>query len=103
VVEASTELDPEQLLQVCFQVEQENQRTRDVSKGPRTLDLDIIFYEDQVIRTANLSIPHPGLASRLFVLAPLAEIAPEFVDPVSRKTVHQLLTECQDRALIQRL
>ena len=103
VVEAHTELDPQQLLQVCLQVERENQRTRAVSKGPRTLDIDIVFYEDYVIRTAGLSIPHPSLASRLFVLVPLAEIAPEFVDPVTHKKVHQLLEECPDRALIQRL
>ena len=103
VVEADTELAPAQLLRVCLEVERENQRTRDVLKGPRTLDIDIVFYEDRIIRTPELTIPHPGLSSRLFVLAPLAEIAPHFIDPITRKTVHQLLVECEDGAQIRKL
>src|SRR5438045_785611 len=74
--EADTELAPEALLRVCLKVEKENHRQRDVLKGPRTLDIDIIFYGDLIVRTMELTIPHAGVASRRFVLAPLAEIVP---------------------------
>ena len=103
VLEASTSLDAEQLLQACLEVEAENSRTRDVSKGPRTLDIDIIFFGLEVIRKPNLEIPHPRFSKRRFVLEPLAEIAPEFIDPLSGKTVLQLLEEVSDPARVQRL
>jgi len=103
VLEASTSLDPEQLLHVCFEVEADHFRTRDVSKGPRTLDIDIIFFGREIVRSPELEIPHPRFSKRRFVLEPLAEIAPEFVDPLSGKTVFQLLKEVSDPAQVQRL
>ena len=102
VVEAHTTLTPEALLQTCLEVEEENQRKRDISKGPRTLDIDIIFYGSEIIRKPGLSIPHPHFRERRFVLAPLAEIAPALIDPVSGKTAEQLLAETPDKAEIQR-
>src|SRR6185295_11030556 len=80
-LEASTDLDPEQLLRACLEVEKENHRTRESLKGPRTLDIDIIFYGQEVVRKPGLTIPHPSFHTRRFVLAPLAEIAADFVDP----------------------
>jgi len=103
VVEASTPLGPEALLQTCLEVEQENRRKRDLSKGPRTLDIDIIFYGDEIIRLPDLSIPHPQFSHRRFVLEPLAEIASEFVDPMSGKTVRQLLAATSDSAEVRRV
>src|SRR5262245_37669707 len=76
-VEADTTLEPAELLAVCLQIERENDRTRAAVKGPRTLDIDILFYGHDVMRRAELTIPHPSLSSRRFVLAPLAEIAPD--------------------------
>src|SRR5438093_2417711 len=103
VLEASTSLDPDQLLRACLEVEEENLRKRDRSKGPRTLDIDIIFFGREIIRMNNLEIPHPRFSKRRFVLEPLAEIAPEFVDPASGKTILQLLKEVSDPAQVERL
>jgi len=103
VLEASTSLDPDQLLRACLEVEEENLRKRDRSKGPRTLDIDIIFFGREIIRMNNLEIPHPRFSKRRFVLEPLAEIAPEFLDPASGKTILQLLKEVSDPAQVERL
>lgn len=102
-LQANTGLDPHQLLRACLDVERENQRIRSISKGPRTLDIDIIFYGSDIIRLPDLTIPHPSFSARRFVLAPLAEIAPDFIDPLSRKPVSQLLEECPDAAPLQQL
>jgi 2-amino-4-hydroxy-6-hydroxymethyldihydropteridine diphosphokinase len=103
VLEARTALTPDELLQTCLEVEKENLRTRDINKGPRTLDIDIVFYGNEIIRKPGLSIPHPAFSSRRFVLAPLAEIAPGFVDPFSGKAVRQLLEACADMATVTRV
>jgi 2-amino-4-hydroxy-6-hydroxymethyldihydropteridine diphosphokinase len=100
VIEADTVLSPDDLLKTCLQVEQDNHRTRDGTKGPRTLDIDIIFYGNQIIRRPGLAIPHPSFSVRRFVLTPLAEIAADFVDPASGRTVSQLLEMCPDRAQV---
>src|ERR1051326_510525 len=97
-VEADTPLSPENLLAACLDVERDNDRVRDIdtSKGPRTVDIDIIFYGTEIIRTAELTVPHPRFALRRFVLVPLAEIAPDYVDPLSGKRISELLEECPD-------
>ena len=91
VVEAETALFPMQLLTRTARVERELGRTRTVPKGPRTLDIDILFYGDAVVRTARLELPHPRIAQRRFVLAPLAELAPDLRHPVTRLSVRQML------------
>jgi 2-amino-4-hydroxy-6-hydroxymethyldihydropteridine diphosphokinase len=102
-LEANTDLDPDALLRACLQVEEENLRTRDTNKGPRTLDIDIIFYGSEVIRKQGLTIPHPSFSERRFVLAPLAEIAPGFLDPLSGKSIRDLLEACADTATAVRV
>ncbi|HYR42030.1 MAG TPA: 2-amino-4-hydroxy-6-hydroxymethyldihydropteridine diphosphokinase [Terriglobia bacterium] len=102
-IEGTTILTPGDLLETCLEIEKDNHRTRDGTKGPRTLDVDIIFYGNETIRTTGLTIPHPSFSARRFVLAPLAEIAPDFVDPVSGKTVSQLLETCPDRAEVRQV
>jgi 2-amino-4-hydroxy-6-hydroxymethyldihydropteridine diphosphokinase len=96
VLEADTQFGPFDLLKRCQMLERDAGRARTISKGPRTLDIDIIFYDSLVLRTFELTIPHPRYAERRFVLTPLAEIAGEFVDPQRRMTVQQLVKMCAD-------
>jgi 2-amino-4-hydroxy-6-hydroxymethyldihydropteridine diphosphokinase len=91
VVEAETALFPMQLLTRIARIERELGRTRTVPKGPRTLDIDILFYAEAVVHTARLEIPHPRMAERRFVLLPLAELAPDLRHPVTRLSVRQML------------
>lgn len=93
VLEAETLYSPGELLARLQEEEQLAQRKREIHWGPRTLDLDILFYDDLVISEEELSIPHPDMKNRRFVLEPLAELAPAFVHPVYRKTVAELLQE----------
>ena len=65
--------------------------------GERTLDLDLLFFDDRIIDTPQLTVPHPRMAARCFVLEPLAEIAPEAVDPVTKRTVLELLAELEGK------
>jgi len=66
------------------------------------VDIDIVFYGDQIIQNNDLSIPHPGLYKRLFVLLPMRDIAPEFTDPASGKTIDQLIFMCPDDSFIRK-
>lgn len=91
VVEARTALFPKQLLGRAQRVERELRRRRLAAKRPRTIDIDILLYGDSVIDLAELVVPHPRLAERRFVLAPLAELAPDLRHPVLRLTVKELL------------
>lgn len=90
VLQVETSLSPEKLLEACLAVEDEFGRSRPVRWSPRTLDIDILFYEDQVICEEHLTIPHPRLQERAFVLAPLLEIAPDLTHPVLDKTVAEM-------------
>jgi 2-amino-4-hydroxy-6-hydroxymethyldihydropteridine diphosphokinase len=91
VVEAETVLFPMQLLTCIGRIERDLGRKRTVRKGPRTIDIDILFYAAAVVETARLEIPHPRIAERRFVLAPLAELAPDLRHPVTHRSVRQML------------
>ena len=93
VVEAQTELFPRQLLARIVKIERELGRRRVVENGPRTIDIDILFFGNAVMQTAELTIPHPRFAGRRFVLEPMAELKPELRDPVSGRTMRELLAE----------
>lgn len=91
VAVGTTELDARSLLEALLAIEVERGRERPRANAPRTLDLDLILAGDQVIDEPALTIPHPRFRERRFVLEPLAEIAPELVDPVTGKTIADLL------------
>lgn len=92
-----TYMRPELLLNFLNQLELESGRVRDIKWGPRTLDLDIIFYEEEVIHTDRLIVPHADMHNRPFVLEPLCEIAPYAYHPIFKKTARQLLNEYRNR------
>ncbi len=96
VAEFETSLSPRALLAACHAIEDMLGRSRLVQWGPRTIDLDILLYGDQVVNNSELTIPHPLMAERRFVLVPLCEIAPQAKHPVIRKTAANLLKELAD-------
>jgi 2-amino-4-hydroxy-6-hydroxymethyldihydropteridine diphosphokinase len=96
VFEVRTLLPPEALMQQCLEVEVASGRVRDMPKGPRTLDIDILLYKDLIVDLPQLAIPHPRYRQRRFVLVPMVELAPDLADPVCGLTMRQLLDLCQD-------
>ncbi|HXA68480.1 MAG TPA: 2-amino-4-hydroxy-6-hydroxymethyldihydropteridine diphosphokinase [Bryobacteraceae bacterium] len=95
VVEVETELFPRLLLARAQAIELGMGRRRVVSKGPRTIDIDILLVGNYVIRTRELQVPHPRISERRFVLEPLAELAPDLRHPATGKTVREMLSEVQ--------
>ena len=100
VVQAETSLSPEELLRVCLQIEGEFGRERRVKNGPRTLDLDVLFYGDERYASDALEIPHPRLHERRFVLEPLVEVDPHRIHPVLGVDVQELLQACPDQSRV---
>ena len=98
-VEIETRLFPLQLLARVRGIEREMGRRRVTPKGPRNIDIDILFYGRSVIATAELEVPHPRIAQRRFVLEPLAEIAPDFRHPVSGKTASEMLDALEPQGI----
>jgi 2-amino-4-hydroxy-6-hydroxymethyldihydropteridine diphosphokinase len=91
-VVGTTSLTASALLEALLQIESEQGRERPFPDAPRTLDLDLVLFGDQIVDEADLQVPHPRFRDRAFVLAPLAEVAADWVDPVTRLTVGELLT-----------
>jgi 2-amino-4-hydroxy-6-hydroxymethyldihydropteridine diphosphokinase len=98
-VEAHTFLFPAQLLTRTQKIERQLKRSRGILNGPRTIDIDIVFYGECVMKTQDLEIPHPRYSTRRFVLAPLAELAPDLRDPVTRERMRDLLAAIQDQSI----
>ena len=89
-----------ELLSQLLSIEKQLGRERRVALGPRTIDLDILYFNEEIVNEENLTIPHPRMTERKFVLIPLNEIAPQIVHPVFHKTTQELLKECQDPCVV---
>jgi 2-amino-4-hydroxy-6-hydroxymethyldihydropteridine diphosphokinase len=104
VLELSTALTPEEVLLQTQQIEQELGRIRKaIQYDSRIIDIDILFYGDQIIQTENLIVPHPRIQERKFALAPLNEIASELIHPVMKKSIQQMLEECTDPLKVEKV
>lgn len=105
VIEIITDLHPEQVLDQCLQIEKQLGRVRNESEeySSRIIDIDVLFYGDQIVSTPHLSLPHPLLHIRRFVLEPLCEIAPDFVHPELGDTIKSLLEKCSDESKVNQL
>lgn len=103
VIELETQLPPEALLEKILEIEKQMGRTRAEKWGPRLIDIDILFYNDQVVASSSLIIPHSSLHLRRFTLVPLAEVAGEFRHPILEKSLTQLLEECPDELPVEKI
>lgn len=103
VVGLETEATAEQLMAALLRIELEMGRERNQRKGPRTIDIDIVLFGDLLVDSATVTVPHPALHERRFVLAPLAEIAGRVKHPVLKKTVRELLAELPEGQEVRRL
>ena len=88
-----TKLPPEKLLEVCQEIETALGRDRETEWGPRTMDIDILLFDDQIVSDDKLQVPHPLMHERMFVLKPLKEIAPHAIHPVLEKSIEDLFEE----------
>lgn len=103
VLFVSTLLDASELLQTLLKIELDSGRKRTQKMGPRTIDIDILFYNNEIISLPDLTIPHPQIANRRFVLAPLNEIAADFVHPVLHKNISELSDTCSDKLEVKKI
>ena len=98
----STLPPPDQMLARMLRIEYALGRTRDVHMGPRTIDLDLLIFKDEKRDSAFLTLPHPRMAARRFVLVPLNELVPSLIHPVLGKSISDLLAETKDRSTVNR-
>jgi 2-amino-4-hydroxy-6-hydroxymethyldihydropteridine diphosphokinase len=103
VLKIRTEQTPSQVLKTILQIEEYLGRKRELKYGPRTIDIDILFFNNEVLNQPGLVIPHPQIQNRRFVLVPLNEIAPGKLHPLFNKTIGQLLAECPDPLTVNKL
>ena len=87
VIEIETTMTPQELLQTCLDIEIQQGRVRSEKWGPRTIDIDILFFDDQLIQEEGLHVPHPEMHNRSFTLLPMAEIAPDFSHPLINRDI----------------
>ena len=103
VISIQTKLLPDELMQQLLQIEAALGRIRTGKYGPRTIDLDILFYDELIYHSAIVTVPHPAIQERKFVLIPLAELSPRKIHPVYKKSIAVLLRACADTLEVKKL
>jgi 2-amino-4-hydroxy-6-hydroxymethyldihydropteridine diphosphokinase len=98
-----TPLDAPALMKQLLATEEQLGRIRTERYGSRTIDIDVLFFNEDVIRLSWLTIPHPEVANRRFALVPMDEIAPDYIHPVLGKTIHELLDQCPDKLEVKKI
>ena len=99
VAEGMTSISAQRLLVRCTLIEKALKRRRDIPNGPRTIDLDILFFGDHIIHASDLEIPHPRYRDRRFVLQPLADLEPGLRDPATQRSVEEMLADTSDQVV----
>jgi 2-amino-4-hydroxy-6-hydroxymethyldihydropteridine diphosphokinase len=102
VIVVQTKLNALQTMQTILGIEKKMGRLRTVKNAPRIIDIDILFFNKEIIDQKELTVPHPQLQNRRFVLVPLNELSPNFKHPVLKKTIHQLFIHCPDRLNVKK-
>lgn len=101
VAEVDTEFSPEDFMRALIEIEEHLGRHRIQKWEAREIDIDILFCEDLVLKTESLTVPHPYLHERAFVLRPLVDIAPDFMHPILFQSMNQLLSQCTDQLAVE--
>jgi 2-amino-4-hydroxy-6-hydroxymethyldihydropteridine diphosphokinase len=102
VVVAETKLSAAEILSEILSIEEKMGRVRTEKNAPRIIDIDILFFNDDITIQKNLVVPHPEIQNRRFVLVPLNELSPNYIHPLLNKTIHQLLSECPDELNVRK-
>jgi 2-amino-4-hydroxy-6-hydroxymethyldihydropteridine diphosphokinase len=103
VIIAETNLTAAQAMQTILTIEKKMGRIRTEKNAPRVIDIDILFFNKQIINESDLVIPHPAIPLRRFVLVPLNELSPNYIHPVLHKTNHELLIKCPDKLDVKKI
>jgi 2-amino-4-hydroxy-6-hydroxymethyldihydropteridine diphosphokinase len=103
VLIVQTNLTAPKLLQSVLNIEKKMGRVRTIKNAPRIIDIDILFFNNDIIKLKNLTIPHAEIQNRRFVLTPLAELTANFIHPILKKTINELLIDCKDSLNVQKI
>jgi len=102
VIIVETKLSAQHTMQTILNIEMKMGRIRTVKNAPRVIDIDILFFNKEIIGQAELTVPHPHIQNRRFVLVPLNQLSPNLKHPILNKTVHQLLINCPDKLNVKK-
>ena len=103
IVVATSKLSANDVLNTIFSIEKEMGRIRTFKNAARVIDIDILYFNDDIINTESLTVPHSQIHNRKFVLTPLVEIAPDLIDPLLKKSAVELLQTCSDKLNVQKI